>query len=117
MPDAVRVFSSLCAEGTLHMAKPCFILHAPQARFIEKVHLALQDGLFLVETIGIEPMTPCMSSMYSNQLSYASVQRRLLYHIRRENARPFFTFFKFFDFYCLNNVLSGGKAPKTGARQ
>lgn len=27
----------------------------------------------LVETIGIEPMTPCMSSMYSNQLSYASI--------------------------------------------
>ena len=27
------------------------------------------------------------------------------------------TFFKFFDFYRLNNVLSGGKAPKTGARR
>ncbi len=29
--------------------------------------------LLLVETIGIEPMTPCMSSRYSNQLSYASI--------------------------------------------
>ena len=28
---------------------------------------------FLVETTGIEPVTPCMSSKYSNQLSYASV--------------------------------------------
>ena len=27
----------------------------------------------LVETTGLEPVTPCMSSKYSNQLSYASV--------------------------------------------
>lgn len=27
----------------------------------------------MVETTGIEPVTPCMSSKYSNQLSYASV--------------------------------------------
>ncbi len=26
----------------------------------------------MVETVGIEPMTSCMSSMRSNQLSYAS---------------------------------------------
>ena len=31
----------------------------------------------LVETVGIEPTTPCMSSMYSNHLSYASMSRRL----------------------------------------
>ncbi len=29
----------------------------------------------VVETTGIEPVTPCMSSKYSNQLSYASVCR------------------------------------------
>lgn len=29
----------------------------------------------LVETDGFEPSTPCMSSMYSNQLSYASTIR------------------------------------------
>ena len=29
----------------------------------------------VVETSGLEPMTPCMSSKYSNQLSYASVCR------------------------------------------
>ena len=29
--------------------------------------------LFLVETAGFEPATPCMSSKYSNHLSYASV--------------------------------------------
>lgn len=28
---------------------------------------------YMVETTGIEPVTPCMSSKYSNQLSYASV--------------------------------------------
>ena len=27
----------------------------------------------LVETTGIEPVTPCMSSKYSNRLSYASM--------------------------------------------
>lgn len=42
----------------------------------------------LVETIGFEPMTPCMSSMYSNQLSYASA-RSVLYHIVPDNATPF----------------------------
>ncbi len=35
----------------------------------------------MVETTGIEPVTPCMSSKYSNQLSYASVSNALsLYH-------------------------------------
>ena len=29
--------------------------------------------MFLVETAGFEPATPCMSSKYSNHLSYASV--------------------------------------------
>lgn len=27
----------------------------------------------MVETVGLEPMTPCMSSKCSNQLSYASI--------------------------------------------
>ena len=30
-------------------------------------------GTGLVETVGLEPMTPCMSSKCSNQLSYASI--------------------------------------------
>ena len=34
--------------------------------------------LFLVETSGLEPLTPCMSSKYSNQLSYASEIAQLL---------------------------------------
>ena len=35
---------------------------------------------FMVETTGLEPVTPCMSSKYSNQLSYAS-KVLLLYNI------------------------------------
>ncbi len=35
----------------------------------------------LVETGGLEPLTPCMSSKYSNQLSYASILRIELYTI------------------------------------
>ena len=31
----------------------------------------------LVETTGLEPVTPCMSSKYSDQLSYASVINKL----------------------------------------
>ena len=38
---------------------------------------------YLVETSGLEPLTPCMSSKYSNQLSYASV---LIYYTRKEKA-------------------------------
>ena len=34
----------------------------------------------MVETVGIEPMTSCMSSMRSNQLSYASVTRAIITH-------------------------------------
>ncbi len=52
----------------------------------------------LVETTGIEPVTPCMSSKYSNQLSYASVffTTRLLYHKQKQNASPFLKFFDIF---------------------
>ena len=45
--------------------------------------------LLLVETAGFEPATSCMSSMHSNQLSYASAT---LYIITYENRKcnPFF---------------------------
>ena len=36
--------------------------------------------LFMVETVGIEPMTSCMSSMRSNQLSYASATDGIIPH-------------------------------------
>ena len=34
----------------------------------------------MVETVGIEPMTSCMSSMRSNQLSYASATDDIIPH-------------------------------------
>ncbi len=45
------------------------------AKFLPRKAKSLENQGFwgyMVETIGIEPMTPCMSSRYSNQLSYAS---------------------------------------------
>ena len=64
----------------------------------------------MVETIGVEPMTSCMSSMRSNQLSYASGTAEkaeflsttyILYHIRRKNAIGFLIFSAGFpDFFC-----------------
>ena len=45
----------------------------------QKMNKSTQMGAFvhLVETTGLEPVTPCMSSKYSNQLSYASER---IYH-------------------------------------
>ena len=37
--------------------------------------------LFLVETTGIEPVTSCMSSKHSNQLSYASATTCIIPHL------------------------------------
>ena len=36
---------------------------------------------FLVETTGIEPVTSCMSSKHSNQLSYASATTCIITHL------------------------------------
>ena len=45
---------------------------------------SMTSVFLLVETIGIEPMTSCMSSMHSNQLSYASVTLYIISHIERK---------------------------------
>ena len=48
----------------------------------------------MVETIGLEPMTPCTSSRYSSQLSYASeysVSEQLIYYnIIKAKKQEFF---------------------------
>ncbi len=49
--------------------------------------------LFMVETTGIEPVTPCMSSKYSNQLSYASTAT-LFYYTGVDLSTPVLNFFK-----------------------
>ena len=47
----------------------------------------------LVETVGIEPMTSCMSSMRSNQLSYASVCNASYYSILFSKKQVFLKLF------------------------
>jgi hypothetical protein len=37
------------------------------------VNINLQGFLFLAEWTGLEPATPCVTGMYSNQLNYHSV--------------------------------------------
>ena len=50
----------------------------------------------LVEMVGLEPMTSCMSSKRSNQLSYTSVCGTLIvYHTFSKKARGFLIFFLF----------------------
>ena len=74
----------------------------------------------MVETIGVEPMTSCMSSMRSNQLSYASGTAEkaeflsttyILYHIRRKNAIGFLIFSAGFPDFFLRTALG---CPKSG---
>ena len=50
---------------------------------------------FMVETAELESATPCMSSKYSNQLSYASVTI-VLYHTFCHFAIPFLKLIKNF---------------------
>ena len=68
--------------------KDCLTEH-----LIQKSLICLSDklGFFLVETAELESATPCMSSKYSNQLSYASVFSLtcVLYHKSSENAIAF----------------------------
>ena len=42
----------------------------------QKEREGLTLSFFLVETVELESTTPCMSSKYSNQLSYASITER-----------------------------------------
>ena len=51
--------------------------------------------LGLVETAGFEPATSCMSSMHSNQLSYASATLYIIAH-SESKSKPFFEFFSIF---------------------
>ncbi len=55
-----------------------------------------ESGIIVVETAELESATSCMSSMRSNQLSYASVTTLALYHILFTIASPFSKFFKLF---------------------
>ena len=54
--------------GTAAVQNPAFLEEMVQ-KYGEKIYAI--PFIILVETDGFEPSTPCMSSMYSNQLSYA----------------------------------------------
>ena len=70
----------------------CFASKTQVVRFLGnsiKKSTANAVLFFMVETTGIEPVTPCMSSKYSNQLSYAST--RLEYYTTNKNKnQPLF---------------------------
>ncbi len=78
----------------------------------------LHRGFFLVGTVGLEPMTSCMSSMRSNQLSYAPFLQ-LYYSIIKTKGlssqkRKNYLFFNLFsiDFKyvpCYNDIPRTGK--------
>ena len=56
-------------------------------------------GFTMVETVGIEPMTSCMSSMRSNQLSYASATQDIIAYAEafvKGFWESFLIFFRFF---------------------
>ena len=67
--------------------------------FNKKTHTCVCEFL-LVETAGIEPATSCMSSMHSNQLSYAS-KAYILYHICFGIAIAFWNIFYYFLFFTI----------------
>ena len=66
-PSCARYFTF--AQQIFHTRS---VFHLPAGQISLKKAL-LTQCFFLVETTGLEPVTPCMSSMYSSQLSYASV--------------------------------------------
>ena len=80
--------SPSCDEETILPELPRFLAARPSG---------------LVETSGLEPLTPCMSSKYSNQLSYASVFERnyniISYLICQDKNLCFVIFCRFFYFY------------------
>ena len=57
----------------------------------EKIPHTYVYGIFM-ETTGIEPVTPCMSSKYSNQLSYASIcfTTQIIISQTKGKCNPFF---------------------------
>ena len=80
------------------------LFHLPEGQISLKKAKSYDLAFFLVETTRFELVTPCMSSKYSNQLSYASKRffnrRALLYHSCFQKARPFLKFLvKIFNFF------------------
>ena len=68
------------------------IINGQQKNCCTCVILRKYSSFLFMETTGFEPVTPCMSSKYSNQLSYASLWL-VLYHTGNKNAILFYKIF------------------------
>ena len=70
----------------------------------------------MVETVGIEPMTSCMSSMRSNQLSYASATDGIIPYAEGfvkgflKSFLEFYFFFRFRDHSSWKVILASHSA-------
>ena len=71
--EAKRTLIFPCAEGALHRAKPCFVFHAPQVRFIEKSQVEIRLGFFLGRGRRIRTRDPRFWRPVLYQLSYTPV--------------------------------------------
>ena len=85
--------TNICAKAQPSFAgirRKCSRARARRVRGVVLIRLVTaktkRDGFchpfsFLVETTGIEPVTSCMSSKHSNQLSYASATTCIITHL------------------------------------
>ena len=71
----IREISSLFVDFDRAETQEPKYEHVTQLKSKEKALKSYDFRTFLVETIGIEPMTSCMSSKRSNHLGYASVTK------------------------------------------
>ncbi len=68
-------------------------LHFRFAQFIKKIKKPSPFGNgFWMRMSGLEPMTPCMSSRYSNQLSYTLTTESIISYVFGF-VNPYFGFF------------------------
>ena len=78
-----------------------------------------QVSLFLVGMVGLEPMTSCMSSMRSNQLSYTPATACISYHFPSplvNQIRGRFRFFCPFGEFCRRRPAAAGRRPSPARR-
>ena len=77
------------------------------------------DYFDLVGMVGLEPMTSCMSSMRSNQLSYTPATACISYHFPSplvNQIRGRFRFFCPFGEFCRRRPAAAGRRPSPARR-
>ena len=65
----------------------------------------------MVETTGVEPVTSCMSSRHSNQLSYASIT---LFFTNKIIAQKRIRVNLFYNFFMVDTTVAKGYEYKAG---